>query len=518
MRSSFFLFFVLFHFSLFAQPGGGGGFHIQHFLHANGTPVLLQDSATFKLRIFFLKGNEIVRETFEHRQLRLPELSQWKNANGLWFRPASDYRWTNENASLIKDCRVFISDGKTEMIIDFLNIPGENGMGRVFRIDSLWLSEGYFEVDLDLKEKSKSYRSQTQSLIVDNGLLVRKTKKISPALFPELHFGKSYLLYRVDDDLERKDTLNAALRMEAYKKKNSGKADCPLSWRLVKYFELKKMYAEALSSLELASYCMPNQYADAEQTYLRKADLQQKHGDYAAAVETYNQLIRIAEYALPYILDREWIRANFLGEVPKALSNLRLEINKIPNDHMQGNWYGLSEYASLYFMLGRIEFLGGEKKSAFRHWRICMQHGYGQTSEPLYIKHFDTLIRKGDTVPELYFCRGIAYFRCSPFNGGGDREKEMLQHAARDFLLAYNKDVGQLNYALFYGMVLNQLNQFESALSVANKMIADAPKDGRGYYLRYMIRHRTGDAKWGNRNDEDYLAYMDLMKGWRFER
>jgi hypothetical protein len=75
-----------------------------------------------------------------------------------------------------------------------------------------------------------------------------------------------------------------------------------------------------------------------------------------------------------------------------------------------------------------------------------------------------------------------------------------------------------LNYGLFYGLVLNQLNRFDEALIVANKMIEQASKDGRGYYLRYAIRHRTGDAKWGDHNDKDYVTYMELMKSWKFEK
>jgi hypothetical protein len=134
MRCSLFLFLFFSSIFTFAQPGGGGGFHVQHFLHANGSPVLLTDSADFRVRSFILNANEIVRETFESRQLRLPSATQWQYANGLWIQPASEYFWTNENPLQLKNHRLFLTDGKTEMMIDFLNVPGENGAGRIFRI------------------------------------------------------------------------------------------------------------------------------------------------------------------------------------------------------------------------------------------------------------------------------------------------------------------------------------------------------------------------------------------------
>jgi tetratricopeptide (TPR) repeat protein len=518
MRLCLLLIFFFSSIFTFAQPGGGGGFHVQHFLHANGSPVLVKDSAVFKVRSFILKANEVIRETFESRQLCLPSATQWQHANGLWIQPASEYFWTNENPLQLKNHRLFLTDGITEMMIDFLNVPGENGAGRIFRIDSLRLSEGYFVFDFKSVDNASNVRSPLRSLNDRHPFLIRKANKISTNLFPGRAPGKSYLLYRIDDDLQSKDTLNASIHIGMYKSKNQGKADCALSWRLVKYYELKSMYREALQALELARYCKQDQYSDEEESYLRKIDLQQKQGDYAALILSYDQLIREAEYPLAYILEREWIRAYFLGESSTALTNLRKEVKKIPDDHMQGNWYGLSEYASLYFMLGRIEFLANEEQNAYTHWRVCMQHGFGQTSDRMYIVHFDSLIKQGNDAPELFFCRGMAYFRCSPYGGGGEREKEMLQNAVNDLSLAYDKDQLQLNYGLFYGLVLNQLNRFDEALIVANKMIEQATKDGRGYYLRYAIRHRTGDAKWGDHNDKDYVTYMELMKSWKFEK
>ena len=133
-----------------------------------------------------------------------------------------------------------------------------------------------------------------------------------------------------------------------------------------------------------------------------------------------------------------------------------------------------------------------------------MEFGYGQTSSPYAVEHFDSIISLTPDIPELYLARAIARYKMVPYHS--HKKNEMMQDAIRDVDKARALGMKDYRTHLFKAEFLHYKGDSQAAFNEINRAIEMNEKDPRSFLVRYYIK----------RDKADHERYLALCKRWRF--
>ncbi len=167
-----------------AQPGGGGGLCIGGFYDKQRQKIDIFTDKNIEIRSFGLQNGKLLYES---------KLFQYQPAN-YKGKPQTDFcllkniedREPNDRQN---DQRLYIKYKGETMVLDLLNIMGENGMGNHDEMDSVVVHSGYFCYDRDVKarylrqERGGETRKNTKNGLTPNTqtfLIGKNILKVTP--------------------------------------------------------------------------------------------------------------------------------------------------------------------------------------------------------------------------------------------------------------------------------------------------------------------------------------------------
>jgi tetratricopeptide (TPR) repeat protein len=534
MKKVLILFMLLLSCSVVAQPGGGGGLQIQGLYSQNLEPINLLTDSSLKIRTFLLFDNKIYQETFIYQTFLNKKGEAYINSRTLGFGLPPATALLDGRIEL--DQRMYVTYKTDTMIVDFINIEGENGAGYFDHMDSLVIQKGYFKFyrlkkqqnsiydDYDYESHDKNSAFLTKGLtfytavpLLKEGYLERSSN-IDVSFLQEKNFPVFYFIKRADYYLRTDKIELALLDLTNAVEKNNGVKNCEILFLLCTAYANMNDFEKAVESITEAMDCKRDSWSsDTDNNYYTRIGLFIRLGNLDKALEDYNTLCKISVNQLRVKIDRAYFKMQYLKNFKGAISDLRAIINKIPTDHLHDRPRGTSEYCDIYFTLGSAEYANGEKRIAFKHWLKAEEFGYGNTSSDYAVVHFDSIIKRNPGSPELFLARGLAHFRRGPYEGGGDATKKSYTNSLKDIDKAEQLGLKDFRINMYRASVLNQLKKYEEALKEIDIAISKNNTDPRCLMTRFYIRRNLGLVS-NDQDDEDMKRYKSLSQKWIWER
>lgn len=492
--------------TVLAQPGGGGGLMIRSII--TWKPGDDPRARPYTLRQFCIScgtGTGAQEVLFE------------VEGNPNYLSPASSIY---HSRGTVTDCRrLMLTAGQDTMLLDIIGLAGENGAGHIPSMDTLQLIPGHWRWYTDYfplgnnqplpdyyELKQRGFTGAILGALIERGI-AEQVESSAFSFLSEDRLTSSFLMNRAAGKLRnqkyseaRKDILKALDRP-------CRKEDTAQLYNMLSECDrVDNNYPEAIKNLSRSIELEAIDYR-----YYHRAEL------YALAGDTVNALQDISSF-ISFSDEPELARrgaASFLimnlGLYEKAEEMMHHAFYKQPVEE-RNPWYGtLSWYNDECFLLALAQYYQGKEKEAFDHWLLAMELGYGQTSSPYAVEHFDTLIRRHPQVPELYLCRAMALYKRSPYNNAVPG-KVLLQQGYDDTVRAEELGMEDFRVFLFRAMILEQLDMNDEGIKAIERSIKMAPGEIRNYRFRYMLRTNMGQTIWGNHNDPDQIIIQEMMK------
>jgi tetratricopeptide (TPR) repeat protein len=511
-----------------SQPGGGGGLAIIGFYDSQGRPV--KKEAIAVVRTFVLRNRqELLYENYPDD----PTSSAGRRygyANGqsfIFLPPFKDESGKLKHEDV--DQRVMINYQDQWMMIDFTNIPGENGGGHVDAMDSLVFQPGYFQ--LDQQKKSKRSNDATEKQIrqwLKSGITPYTANLLSEAgrlnyspsinlgflaesLLPAsyyVHLGQYYFQKKMYNDVF------STIRIASSRNKNNA-LQCEILYLLANTYEQIQDYNNAIAAITGALRCKRSKWdEEPEADNLRyRAELLTKAGRLNEALQDYNNIINITEDKLSAQIALLHFLIEAQHDYQTAIQIVQELLSSKPDDKYEDAMGFRSDYNVVYYLMAEALYRNNQWAAAWPYYLKAEQTGYNYSSSYQPIDRFDQLIAKHPGIPELYLSRALALYQRAPYMGWGDSTRYHFQRALDDLQSA--ETFGYKSYLLYMyrANILNQNKQYQEALKAINKAIKKKKDHLYSYIIRYQIRSNLGLARWGDKNDSDQLIIEKIKKG-----
>jgi tetratricopeptide (TPR) repeat protein len=521
-----FLFLFLFYNTLLtAQPGGGGGLCIKHFYDKKGREIDIFTDKNFEIRSFVLKKNRILYESaiFETQQNAYKAL-QKQNPNAA--KGKHDFCLLSEIEGLEpddreNDQRLYIRYKDGPMILDLLNIRGENGMGSHDEMDSVVIEVGHFRYDRNVEtrylrqEKDKNFRKMIQNgltpstkKILSETKILEIEKKLDTEFLAEKNLPASYFVHQARSFLKNKTPKPAfeALQQAIFKNKNV--KDCPISLLLCEYYTQIADYNAAIAQITDGLTCKIGKYADAETNYRTRINLYLKTGQYAAALADYNTMLDRSDEPFYILMERNDFKMRYTKDYLGAANDMKKLLKELKEeDEGKEDYIGFSRP---YYALAQAEYRMGNRTEATTHFLRAMECGLGRTNGGTEIvAQLDTIIQQYSAA-ELFVARGLAHHGRAQYLGWGEATMTAFAQAILDFDRA--EQLGFADYRLnwFRAQSLSESKKHAAALNEINIAIQKNPNAAACYGLRYSIRQQLGQSRYGDKNDPDIVRQAEL--------
>ena len=505
---------MTFHFG-WSQPGGGGGLVVGSLFNENGDTIRLGDPALEIRAISIQKNGKAPKVFMEHETL------------GRISFPPHYHNYRFDQFVELPDHLLYIHYRKTEMVVLFENVTGENGAGHVDRVDSIVIIPGHHTLQRNPYEiNQEAWQNRDLSSSWRHGLTPHTIKQLKPVGWIEsgdiedrwflepTNRLPHYYLVRAEKFILKKEYNRAEDELKALQ----GTALSRIDRRrfLLSNIVLEREKGQLERALELCNDLV--KVAGGEYDYRLRIDLLTELGRYREALSDYDKLVRMnPDYDYVHIGRSEY-KTKYLGDAKGAIEDLEALLKDIPKNHLFDRPQGKSEYCDIFFGLGNAYYANGNNPAAYKNWLIAMQFGYAQTSGRRTVVRFDSVIAAYPNAPELYLCRAIAHYKRGPYLGWGDETKKVFTAALKDIDMAERLGMDAFLVSLYRSWVLSANKRGAEALEAANKAIAERPKDPRGYIARLEARRKLGQVKWGNKEDPDILKIQELKEEWVFPR
>jgi tetratricopeptide (TPR) repeat protein len=482
----------------FAQPGGGGGLVINHIISKN----------KIEIRAFLMEGKSIhheLEDIFQNAKITIPSSSDFKE---------------NLDIKDVSVVRLLLVQQNKKMIIDLVDIPGDNPMGRTDLMDSLEFMEGHFihNRGFDKTNSGLQKRGLTKSNLnkLVNAGLVSKSVKIPMNFLEEKNLPASYHNYKADSYLKKNELEKAATELELAKNK-CGINCCQTNFLLTDYYNKKGKYDLAIEHLNKAMKCRKSVFYYEEDNYYQRAELLVKAGRTKEALKDYDYIIKTSENPFPAITLKAYSRTDQLDEGQKAIAELEKILAEVPAEHFNEKMLAWSEYCEIFYALGNVYYKSGNKEKAADNWYKAMLLAYSNNSSNAVVLQMDTVISENPKLTKAYMVRAIAKYRRGPYLGWGDETKNVFRSGLEDIKKAKELGLNTYEVYIYSALILKELKEKNEALEQIELAIALNSADARGYIWRYHIRQDLGKAAWGNKNDPDILMFEKLKKDWIFD-
>jgi tetratricopeptide (TPR) repeat protein len=518
-----------------AQPGGGGGLVIGSLFSNKLDSINLLTDTALSIRTFILAEGKVYQETFLY-QIFLKEkgnLRISRHHHGFGLPPANDIN-EDRYADRESNQRMYLVYKQDTMIIDFMGIIGENGMGNSDTMDSLVIQKGYFKYNRS-KHNNRSYKPEEDDSIkkwIAHGLTrhtryilsqkgyITSTSRIDLSFLREDKLPSSYFLKRAAYYLQNEEPSLALADINKGIEKNKGATTCEALYLFCDAYTKTGDYDKAIENITLAIDCTRDRtYEDWEgkvENYRTRIELFITQKKYHLALRDYNTIVRISQDTIGATIERAGFKMKYLKAYQSAISDLKLIIDSIPDNHLRDRPQGWSEYCTTYFTLATAEYLNGNTAAAFRYWLKAEEFGYGQSSSLTVVDHFDSIITQHPKAPLLYLSRALAHAKRAPYLGWGEQTTTCFNNALSDISTAEALGLNDHRINMYRSWVLNQLKRHEEALKAIDKAIAKNSTDPRCFSIRYDIRNRLGQTKWGDKNDTDLTRFNKLLQDWKW--
>lgn len=531
MKQYLFLFFAFVIANLSAQPGGGGGLYIKNVFDAdyrklNDGKTLIDD---LEIRTFLMEGNSVLVERFESRI----QGRAFRSGFSISMPHPSFYERNSSNSSNQRLLMIYKGD---TMLIDFVNIEGENGMGNVDHMDSLFFRKGCFKYDRGIIKQNKSttdlelkkligYKSRgfTPSLfpILKEAEIIREIQRFDFSFLSEEKLPAKFFKERARYFFEIKDSIQAKENLQIVVKKTITRKDCDSKLLLVDTYILLNEIKCAIDVLNDAMNCKRDywdQYSN-EYNFRLRAELYTKIGDYEKAQKDYNRLQLAAENPLAANIERAIFKIRYMNDAKSAVLDLKNVIDTISEEHFKSRLHGWSEFSETYYYLGYAYYKNKDYDLSFKTFLKAMQLSFGNNNgSDQAIANFDSLIIQFPKNPELYLSRAIAYYQKGPYQGWGEETKKSFEQALKDIDMAEKNGMKDIRINYQRSWIMSQAKKHKEALAEAEIAISKDKNDPRGYAAKYEARRGLGLVAWGNREDEDFKLYQEKLKTYFFER
>ncbi|MEO8150586.1 MAG: hypothetical protein ABI723_23345 [Bacteroidia bacterium] len=442
----------------------------------------------------------------------------------------SKWNYYSGGEQTYRDQRLLIEYRSETMIVDFLDILQENGMGNSDYMDSLVFSSGYFIVKTNPNINERNNDWQQNSAILNNGITPFTIAALKEPGWINYNINSDGSFLR-EENLTPHFILKRGVNSFRKEKYHAAIADIEFSIRkglptkekeealatLASCYSKKYDYETALALINEIidsrsvddNYRLMNYFKARIEifTALKKYDLALNDYDYI--------ILNTNEYQLAYIAEKAGYKKKYLFDCQSSIQDFEKIIIEIPNDHLSDRPGGRSEYAETFFAYASLEYSCGQYNNAFSHWLKAMEFGYGQTSADYAVHCFDSIINMFPNVPELYLSRAIAYYKRAPYSGWGDQTKEVLQKSVIDIDKAEQLGMSDFRINLYRAQSLNLLKMNDDALTEINIAIKKNKDDPRAYAVRYQILSDLGKTVWG-KDHPDLIKYRELCKEWNF--
>jgi Anaphase-promoting complex, cyclosome, subunit 3 len=517
--------------SVFAQPGGGGGLHIKGFYTEKGEKIDIFKSNGLVLRSFVVEKEKMQYETFVLERLLETEKAAFaqaemyrKEKNPAYIhRPSPFYLSNNYNVSddQATEQRLYIKYKNTEMIVDFAEILGENGMGNVDEMDSLIVVKGHFKWDRNAHIKALNQGKTTKKgggthnsrgMRISNAFFTLE-KAVNTDFLQPKNLPSSYFYGRAAFFLENKNPQAALEDIATSIQCNNGEKNCETAYLLCKVYTQLQRYNEAIANITDAMQCSRGKYN--ERNWATRIDLYKKNKQYQNALADYDAMIKASDDPFFDIMERTYFKIDYMNDYAGAANDMRTVLAEIgEEDEARGafnpqDYYGFSQP---YFALARAEYGEGKLQNAFTNFLRAMECGYARNGSDTATVNRLTRILQYHNAPEIWVARGLAYYGRAPYEGWGDVTKASFAAAIADFDRAEQLGFNDYRINLYRAEALNQSKKYTEALQDIEIAIAKNPQEPRCYGTRYDIRRNLGQTKWGDKTDPDIVKQAELRK------
>jgi tetratricopeptide (TPR) repeat protein len=482
----------------FAQRGGGGGLVINN--------IISKDK--IQIRAFLMEGKSMhneIEDIVQNAKITIPSSSDFKE---------------NLDIKDVSVVRLLLEQQNKKMIIDLVDILGDNPMGRTDMMDSLEFMEGYFIHNraFDKTNSGLQKRGLTKSNLnkLVNAGLASKSAKIPMDFLEVQNLTASYHNYKADSYLKKNELEKAATELELAKNK-CGINCCQTNFLLTDYYSKKGKYELAIEHLNKAMKCRKSVFYYEEDNYYQRAELLLKAGRTKEALKDYDYIIKTSENPFPAITLKAYSRTDQMDESKKAIAELEKILAEVPAEHFNERMLAWSEYCELFYALGNVYYKSANKEKAVENWYKAMLLAYSNNSSNAVVLQMDSVINDNPKLTKAYMVRAIAKYRRGPYLGWGDETKEVFRSALVDIQKAQELGFNSYEVYMYSALILRELKDKNEALIQINKAIEFDSSDARGYAWRYHIRQDLGKAAWGNKNDPDILMFEKLKKEWVFD-
>lgn len=561
---------LVLHLPLCAQPGGGGGIDIgdvymiqlqqdiridsddsESVRQYERSPKTIyridSDDPSFRLRLFALQDTSFMAPVFE--EIYQGKHKPWGALHGKYsVAPGGSFHWQSPKRDYSHQ-RLLLEFRGQIMIIDIYDVMPENGMGHIDRMDSIVFMPGYFRLFKNIYKQGLTNEQEMKARgIHPDSLRLCLQHGLSPTTLPLLlqyHLAEYYpsaegawlreerlpaffFRQRAFQEFEQGDTTSAlvdirralGLGLEGEEKTVA----LQLHSRILSAIGLQSAAIDTLT--KALEEFTPDNPAYAEQAerevasmIARRAELHISMKNYNKAKADYDRIVALASYPASAVQQRAWFKMKHLHNYAAAGKDIRTLLDSFPpNPREQNKRIAWSEYAELYFTLAFTEYYSGNHGNAFRLWLAAEELGYSTSSSPQIVQHFDSLLIKHPKAGQLYLARAVALYRLAPYKGGGEEEKKVLRRAVADIDEAKRTGLKDYRCEWHRAEILTMLGEQQQAVEAINNAIELNDNNPHCYSLRYQIRQRLGNAKWGNKNDPDILRSKELMKSWMPEK
>lgn len=522
MKSLFMIIFALTMIRAMAQPGeGGGGIKILHVYDRNLKEINLMSDTNIRIRTYSIDA-------------RYQEFFIWPQAATGFQRMRGDsveYLLPRGNRAYEKmtnatNDRLFIFYKEDTMVADIMGIIGVNMAQAVDVMDSLVIQRGYFRYqcnDLyDTRVLSSGLTPHTKDMRASPGTIYY-SDSLPPLPVTDDRQPANYFLKRARYFLKYKRPQYALTDIYTAIQRSNGDKDCETLFLLADAYTAIARYDSAIKYMSDAinkdcrdewqyhrEYVNPKYQHEYDQAnkYDLRIPLLIAAGEYKRALLDHDSIALMSKDKLVAGLRRAEYRINYLIDYEGAIRDLKEVIEIVPPNPDKSEKPKWMYYGNAYFALATAEYGKGSKKAAYQHWLKAMSDGMGYTREDL-TAHFDSLIRKDGSSPELYMCRALARLR------GGDCKEECLVKYIHDADSAEQKGMRDARINYCRGIGLNMQQKYTEAIEEVNRGIQKEPGNPINYRLRSTIKWLIGDKE-GNK--ADYAIYEELHKKTVFEK
>ena len=502
----FFLFLFFLTIVVNGQPGGGGGAQFKTFIASGkrlSSEEMKSEVQVYKLSSFHT-GNVLNQYPCDGH-IPPPEI---------FFEETLLDRYRTETRH--QNTRWVWIHASDTMTIDFLSVLAENGAGHIEYFDTLEFQKGYFSLSLGQLSEERirnGFTKKNKPIWIQNGLAVENLKLPSP-----LRLEFSFFSNETTDALARKKYIEARQLLETSESFATTK-ETRAAWLLQ-----AAQWAHETGDSELALSHIEE----------RKAIVTDERNDYwfrtlLVALDRNAEALKYYEKGRsmldPYFdMEVALFKEEKLNDTEGALEILQRQYNAIPVNHLTDRPMGTSEYAALFYTIGKVCLHRSEHdKKEQEYWRerglhyllLAAQFNLGSGFTSRYNEQPEFKMYRHHW--QMQLCYAFSMIYNGPYMGWGEETKNQFLGAIEYADEVIKKQPNNLlaHYAKAYAAYLNKsYSMCESEIEIVLK--AD-PTNPRGILIKLMLLGHQGKIKEANELREYYhtLKHKPLIPVWR---